>query len=273
MKLDITSRVRLNNGIMMPWLGLGVWQMPGRIAEKAVKSALKTGYRLIDTARIYGNEEEVGLAIKESGIKREDVFVTSKVWNDDHGYEETLRACNHSLRLLGLKHVDLYLVHWPGGGKREETWKAMERILIEGKARAIGVSNYTIGHLEELFGYTEVPPAVNQVEFSPYLYQKDLMRYCTDKGIQLEAYSPLTHGRMLGDPRLLRLGQKYGKSPAQVLIRWCLQSKVVAIPKSAHPERIEENAQVFDFDISEADMKELDGFEKVRTSWDPTNIP
>jgi diketogulonate reductase-like aldo/keto reductase len=271
--LTLQSRKTLNNGIQIPALGLGVYQIPqGRSTQEAVDYALKIGYRLIDTASLYGNEREVGKAVRESGIDRKEIFVTTKLWNSDHGYDSTIRAFEKSQSLLGLEYVDLYLVHWPVPGLRRETWRAMESLLREGKCLAIGVSNYTIAHLKELLGDASVIPAVNQVEFSPFLYQKELLAFCNANRIQLEAYSPLTRGSRLHHPTILLMAQRYSHTPAQIMIRWSLQHGLVVIPKSARKERIRENSQVFDFDISPQDMKELDSLdESLRTDWDPTN--
>ncbi len=275
MGLTIESRVRLNNGVEMPLLGLGVWNIPtGGPARRAVETALQAGYRLIDTAKMYGNEDDVGVAVRGSGLRRDDVFVTTKVWNSDHGYDSTLRACDASLKRMGLPSVDLYLIHWPVPRERGETWRAMERILTEGKARAVGVSNYMVPHLEELLASSELVPAVNQIELSPFLYPKDVIDFCAKHGIAVEAYSPLTRGRRLDDRRLKPLAAKYKRSPAQVLIRWGLQHGIIEIPKSARPEHIRENAAVFDFEISPEDMRTLDSLnEGLHTSWDPTGRP
>lgn len=273
--LSIKSRTRLNNGVEIPVLGLGVYQSPpGRATQDAVRLALKDEYRLIDTARIYNNEADVGKAIRESGIPRDEVFITTKLWNSDQGYESALRALDESLRRLGLSYIDLYLIHFPVPNVRNESWKSMTRLLQHGKARAIGVSNFTVRHLEELLKTTNVTPAVNQVEFSPFLYQKELLNYCRQKGIQLEAYSPLTRGEKLSHTTIKSLASKYSKTPAQVLIRWNLQHGNVVIPKSVREERIRENSQVFDFNITDEDMAVLDSLnENLRSNWDPTNIP
>jgi diketogulonate reductase-like aldo/keto reductase len=275
MALTIESTVQLNNGVRMPVLGLGVWQIPsGRAAQRAVGWALEAGYRLIDTAKLYGNETDVGTAVRESGLPREAVFVTTKLWNRDHGYESTLEAFDGSLTRLGLDYVDLYLVHWPVARLRDDTWKAMERIHRDGKARAVGVSNYTIRHLQGLTPAAAVTPAVNQVEFSPFLYQENLLRYCHQAGIQIEAYSPLTKGEKLGHPIVRRVAAMHGRSPAQILLRWSLQHGLVVIPKSAQRERIQENARVFDFEISAEDMRALDSLtQDYHTSWDPRDAP
>jgi diketogulonate reductase-like aldo/keto reductase len=275
MKLRIDSKMELNNGIEMPLFGLGVFRSgPGDETVDAVARALQIGYRLIDTARMYGNEKEVGLAVRKSSIAREEVFVTTKLWNDDQGYDPALRAFDSSIKTLGLDYVDLYLIHWPVQGKRKESWKALERIADSGRCRAIGVSNYTIRHLEEMFDYAEVIPAVNQVEFSPFLYQKELLDFCKRHKIHLEAYSPLTRGRKFGDPTVISMAEKHSRTPAQILLRWAVQHGITVIPKSVRFNRIMENADIFDFEISEKDMVVLDTLnENFRVSWDPTGIP
>ncbi|BDG01007.1 aldo/keto reductase [Anaeromyxobacter oryzae] len=273
---NIASTVTLRGGgVPMPILGLGVWQTPpGAETRNAVLAALRAGYRLVDTARAYRNEEDVGAAIRESGLPREEVFVTTKLWNSDHGYDSTLRACDESIRRLGVDRLDLYLVHWPVEGLRHETWRAMEKILADGKARAVGVSNYTIRHLDELLARAKVAPAVNQVEFSPFLYQRALLDHCRRHGIQLEAYGPLVRAHRMDDPTLQRVAGKHGRTPAQVLVRWCIEHEVVPIPKSVHEERIRENADVFGFTLDAEDLAALDALDEgYRTSWDPTNAP
>jgi diketogulonate reductase-like aldo/keto reductase len=275
MELSLASRTRLDNGVGMPVLGLGVWLIPsGEETRRAVRDALECGYRLIDTARAYGNERDVGRARRESGLPREEVFVTTKLWNSNHGYEAARRACRASLGDLGLDCIDLYLIHWPVPGLRRETWKAMAALRDEGVCRAIGVSNYTIRHLEELRDESSVPPAVNQVEFHPFLYQRELLDYCRRRGIAVEAYSPLARGVRLSEPALVSVGRKYGKTPAQVLIRWALQHGTIPIPKSSRPERIRENAAVFDFSLTSGDMETLDRLDEgLRVCWDPTAAP
>jgi diketogulonate reductase-like aldo/keto reductase len=297
MELGIDSRVALNDGRMIPQLGFGVWQIrPGKTCETAVIAALEAGYRHIDTAAAYDNEESVGAGLRASGIPREDVFVTTKLWNNDHGDPE--RALGASLRKLKMDYVDLYLIHFPVP-ERRRSWRTLESLRKQGKARSIGVSNYTIRHLTELLAEGGVVPAVNQVEFHPYLYQRDLLDFCNAKGIVIEAYSPLTHGRRLDDPRLVAIAKKYSKTglqpaarwsklplirefsrcfgiktPAQILIRWALQHGLVVVPKSSTRGRIFENADVLDFEISEEDMRVVDGFhENLRTCWDPTHAP
>ena len=272
MDLDILTRAPLNNETSIPMLGLGVYQTPrGQVAEDAVAFALDAGYRHFDTASMYGNEESVGRAILNSGISRQDIWVTTKLWNSDHGYERSIEAINDSLERLNLAYIDLFLIHWPVKELRIESWKALEHLYDQGACRAIGVSNYMIWHLEELLGSCEVVPAVNQVEFSPFLYQRDLLDFCNQKDIQLEAYSPLTKGERLNDNALKAIASEYERSAAQILIRWALQHNLVVIPKSADPGRIRENADVFDFTIADEHMELLDDLnEDLRTSWDPS---
>jgi methylglyoxal/glyoxal reductase len=273
-ELSLQSRVKLNNGVEMPILGLGVYQSPpGRATENAVQSALRLGYRHIDTARIYGNEADVGQAIHNSGIPREEIFVTTKLWNSDQGYESAIRACEASLKRLGLGFLDLYLIHFPVPETRTESWKAMWTLLRKGKCRAVGVSNFMISHLKELSATSDLVPAVNQVEFHPFLYQKELLDYCRAHTIQVEAYSPLARAERLNNPKLIALAAKHSKTPAQIMIRWSLQHGLVVIPKSTREERIRENSQVFDFSLSADDMRVLDGLnENLRTNWDPTSV-
>ena len=275
MQATVEPVAKLNNGVMIPRLGLGVYQSPpGQTTQRAVEYALKIGYRHIDTARIYNNESDVGTALRKSGIKREEVFITTKLWNSDHGYDKALRACDESLRRLGLKYLDLYLIHWPVPEIRNESWQALTQLLRDGKCRSIGVSNYTIQHLTELFDKSEIAPMVNQVEFSPFLYQKQLLDYCEKNKIQVEAYSPLTQGEKLNHQKIQQIAKRHDKTPAQVLIRWSLQHNLVTIPKSVREERIKENSQVFDYNLTNDDMRILDSLnENFRNSWDPTNAP
>jgi diketogulonate reductase-like aldo/keto reductase len=269
----IKSSAILNNGVEIPYLGLGTYLARGRKVHDVVHWALEAGYRHFDTATFYANEAELGRAIRESGIPREEIFVTTKVWNSDQGYRQTLRAFELSNKALGLDYVDLYLIHWPVEQHRRDTWKALLELYETGRCRAIGVSNYTINHLEELLAESDVIPAVNQVEFHPFLYQKKLMEFCQKNKIQLEAYSPLTKGQRLNDPSLTSIAKKYGKSSAQIMIRWVLQHYVVVIPKSSNQNRICENSEVFDFMISEEDMVFLDRLDqRWRCTWDPTNV-
>jgi methylglyoxal/glyoxal reductase len=274
-RMTIASTRKLNSGVEIPALGLGVYQIPsGRATEEAVKFALGVGYRHIDTAKLYGNEESVGKAVRESGVPRESVFVTTKLWNSDHGYDSAIRAGEASLRRLGLGYIDLYLIHWPVQGLRRESWRALIELKRRGVCKSIGVSNYTVKHLQELLGESDEVPDVNQVEFNPFLYQEKLLRFCNESRIQLEAYSPLTRGYKLRNPVVLEVARSCSKTPAQVLVRWSLQHGLVVIPKSARPERIRENADVFDFEIAAPDMAKLDALsESLRTDWDPTDAP
>ena len=275
MSMSIESRIKLNNGVLIPAIGLGVYQADaGSETQNAVFHALQTGYRHIDTAKFYGNEKDLPAAIKRSGIPREHVFITTKLWNNDHGYDKTIKACHQSLKQLGMPYMDLYLIHYPVRKLRHESWRAMETLYEEGKCRAIGVSNYTIRHLEELLQTSKTVPAVNQVEFHPYLYQKELLDFCRTRNIRIEAYSPLTKGKILNDPKLLDMALRYNKSAAQILIRWSLQHELIVLPKSTRPDRIRENADVFDFEISAEDMNALNNFHcDYRIAWDPTNEP
>ncbi len=275
----LSSRVTLRDKVEMPVLGLGVFQSPpGDATRQAVGWALEDGYRLIDTAAMYGNEADVGRAVRESGLPRKDVFVTTKLWYADHGYETAKRAAQRSREALGLDYVDLYLIHWPRAKSPEDrlgSWRALEELQQEGFARSIGVSNYAPRHLEEIATAGRAPPAVNQVEFHPFVYDPDLLAYCDARGIRLEAYSPLTRNRRLDDRTVAEIASAHGRSPAQVLIRWGLEHGVVEIPKSVHRERIRENARVFDFALSPAEMARLDGLRDRRriTQWDPAEIP
>lgn len=256
----LDSTVKLNNGVNMPIIGLGVWQAAeGTEVEKAVAAALAAGYRLIDTAKIYGNEMGVGNAVKSANVPREQLFITTKLWNEDQGYDAALQAIDNSLLELQLSYVDLYLVHWPNNNRevREETWRAMEAIFNTGKAKAIGVSNYTIAHLKEMDTYATIPPAVNQIEWNPFVYDTPLLAACKERNIVVEAYSPLSRGERLMDPRITAIAEKYGKTNAQILIRWCLAHECVVIPKSVQEERIRENIDVFDFMLKDADIVAL----------------
>lgn len=268
----------LYNGVSMPWLGIGVFKVEeGDELVHAVKFAIKHGYRSIDTAAIYGNEEGVGQALHESmletGLAREELFVTSKVWNADLGYESTLKAYETSLQKLGLDYLDLYLIHWPVEGKYEEAWRALETLYKQGKVRAIGVSNFQIHHLEQLMKHAEIKPMVNQVEFHPRLNQKELLAYCQSQDIQLEAWSPLMQGELLNNTELLEIAQRYNKSITQIIIRWDLQSGVITIPKSTKEHRIVENFNVFDFELSAEDMTRINQLnQNKRVGPDPDNF-
>ncbi|MFO7526822.1 MAG: aldo/keto reductase [Ignavibacteriaceae bacterium] len=273
MNREINYKIKLNNGIEIPQLGLGVYQTePSRCTDVCLW-AFEAGYRHFDTAAAYGNEKEVGQAIKMSGIPREEIFITTKLKSTDHGYETALKAFDKSLKTLGLEYIDLYLIHWPGSDKRKESWKALEKIYESGMCKAIGVSNYMMHHLSELFGYANIVPAVNQIEFHLFLYLKELLEFNNQNHIAVEAYSPLAKMKRSNNKVIKGMMQKYSKSYSQIMIRWCLQHNLITIPKSANRNRIIENANVFDFDIFEDDMKILNKIDEgIRFSWDPMKI-
>ena len=266
-----TATLPLQSGALIPQVGLGVWQTPaGATARQAVLEALRVGYRHVDTARIYGNEADVGAAVRASGVAREQLFVTTKLWNDDQGYDRTLRAFDASLQRLGLDYVDLYLLHWPVAGKRLDSWRALERLYEEKRARSIGVSNFLVPHLEELLGTAKHRPAVNQIELTPFLQRRDTTAFCRQHGIVVEAYSPLTHGRRLDHPLVADVARRAGRTVAQVLLRWSVQQGNVVLPKSTRPARIAENARIFDFTLDARAMADLDALEEgLVTGWDP----
>ncbi|KIP20945.1 MULTISPECIES: aldo/keto reductase [Anoxybacillus] len=263
---SLQDAATLHNGVRMPWLGLGVYKVQeGDEVIRSVRTALEVGYRHIDTAAFYENEEGVGRAIRESAIRREEVFVTTKVWNSDQGYESTLKAFHTSLKKLGFDYIDLYLVHWPVKEKYKETYKALEKLYKDGFVRAIGVSNFQIHHLEHILADCEIKPMVNQVEFHPRLTQKELLAFCKQHQIQLEAWSPLMRGgELLNEPTLVDIAQKYGKTPAQVILCWDLQHEVVTIPKSVTPQRIAQNANIFDFTLTKEEMDAIDALNENR---------
>lgn len=260
---NLKETTRLHNGVEMPYVGLGVFKMKdGEEVENAVKWALDAGYRHIDTAAVYRNETGVGNAVRNSSLRRSELFITSKLWNSDQGYDSTKRALDESLKRLQTDYLDLYLVHWPVEGKYTDTWKAMEDLYDEGKVKAIGVSNFKQHHLEHLMDFVRIKPMVNQMEFHPYLVQQDLVDFCGANDIQYEAWSPLMQGNITNVPVVKEVAKKYGKTPAQVTIRWGLQKGIVMIPKSSNVERIKENADVFDFSIHEEDMRKLDNLDR-----------
>jgi diketogulonate reductase-like aldo/keto reductase len=270
-EMNILSTVTLNNGVEMPQLGFGVFQSAvGKETYQAVLWALEAGYRHIDTAMIYGNEADVGQAIIDSGVPREEIFLTTKLWNEDMRQDRQEEAFQESLDRLQVDYVDLYLIHWPVPGKFHDSWKALERIYATGKAKAIGVSNFQIHHLETILQDAKIVPAVNQVELSPQLSQVPLTEYCNSKGIAVEAWSPLGGGVLVGDPRLAEIGAKYGKSAVQVILRWDLQRGIITIPKSVHQNRIIDNTKIFDFELSDEDMNYINSLnEDKRTGADP----
>ena len=269
---DVSSeKIKLRNGTEVPVLGFGTFKISNEDVYQIVLGALDAGYRHIDTAAYYGNEEGIGRAIRDSKIPSEEIFVTSKVWYSEDGYDKTIKAFEKSESLLG--KIDLYLIHWPRGRNRLEMWRALEHLENEGRIKAAGVSNYVERHLEEIERHEMVMPLVNQVEFSPFLYKKDLLEYCRSKNIILEAYSPLTRGTRLSDPFLNETAQKYAKTPAQILLRWVVQKNMMLIAKTTSKERMKENADIFDFKITDEDMRKLDSLnEDYHTTWNPEEI-
>lgn len=256
---SLQDTIKLNNGVEMPAMGLGVFQVENDTTPEIVKNAIELGYRSIDTAAIYGNEAGVGegikLALASTGLNREDLFITSKVWNAGLNYEETVLAYEKSLEKLGLYYLDLYLIHWPGQNKFAESWTALEDLYLEGKIRAIGVCNFNISHLQDLLKTARVTPVINQVEFHPRLQQQSLRAFCTEHNIQLEAWAPLMQGGLLEDPTIANIAKKYGKSNSQVIIRWDIENGVITIPKSVRKERMAQNADIFDFSLTDEEMQ------------------
>lgn len=255
----------LNNNLKVPQLGYGVWKIENEKASESVSKAIETGYRLIDTAKVYGNEVGVGDALAKTNIAREDLFITTKVWNADQGYEETLTAFDTSLEKLRLDYVDLYLIHWPTPEYDTyiETYKALEKLYKDGRTKSIGVCNFDIEHLERLMDECDIVPAINQVECHPYLQQKELKQFCDEHGIILEAYSPLMNGtKVMDDPVIKKIAETHSKTPAQVILRWHLQSNIIAIPKTVTPSRMEENLNILDFELSDAEMDEVSGLDR-----------
>ncbi|MGL9748978.1 aldo/keto reductase [Enterococcus sp. DIV0170] len=271
---SLKENVRLNNGTEIPGLGLGVFQIPDEDTAEVVKKGIITGYRLIDTAQIYGNETGTGLGIKEglaaTGLSREELFVTSKVWNNHLTYEETINAFEESLDRLALDYLDLYLIHWPGNNAFKESWQAMEDLYEAGKIKAIGVSNFEIHHLEDLLSYAKVVPVINQVELHPKLSQQALRDFCEKHNINIQAWSPLMQGKLLTEPAIVEIAEKHQKTPAQVILRWDIQQDILLVVKSVHEQRMQSNAAVFDFELDDADMSRLNELnESLRSGPDP----
>lgn len=275
MPASISATTTLNNGRAMPWLGLGVWQIRSDTeTERVVRTAIDAGYRSIDTAKIYGNERGVGRALRHCGVPREQLFITTKVWNDDVRRDRVAAAFDESLKHLGLDYLDLYLVHWPIAGRIVSAWRAMEKLFQTGRVRAIGVSNHMRPHLDELLPAAEIVPAVNQIEFHPYLQSRPLVDFCRSRKIQVEAWSPLQQGgSLLDDPAVRVIAERHRKTPAQIVLRWEVQSGIVTIPKSVTPARIRENAGIFDFTLTETDLAALTALDRnARSGPDPFNF-
>lgn len=271
---DISSTATLDNGLKMPILGLGVYKTnDGKEVINAIHYAMEAGYRLIDTASFYKNEKGVGEAVKTAGVSREELFITTKVWNDDHGYQNTLDAFERSREKLGLEYVDLYCIHWPMPALYVETWKALEKLYFDGKVKAIGVCNFLEHHLKDVMDNCDVKPMLVQNEFHPRLIQQSLLDFCKEHNIQYQAWSPLMRGRILNNESIRFLATKYSKTAAQIVIRWDLQKGVATIPKSVHKDRIFENAAIFDFELSEDDMNLINALDKnERTGAHPDNF-
>ncbi len=276
----VAPRLRLDQGPEIPQLGLGVFQAPaGEGTRQAVRWALEAGYRHIDTAAMYGNEEDVGVAVRESGIPREEVFVTTKLWFTEHGFDRAQEAARKSLARLGLGYIDLYLIHWPRAERPQErldSWRALEKLRREGVCRSVGVSNYAVRHLEELSAHSDLAPAVDQVEYHPFVHDPEFLEHCRKSGILVEAWAPLTRGRRLDDPTITGIARAHGRTPAQVVLRWGVEHGLVLIPKSMHRERIVENSQIFDFTLLPQEVAALDGLrsgERVGMAGDPRDIP
>jgi diketogulonate reductase-like aldo/keto reductase len=267
---------KLNTGAEIPAIGFGTWKItPDDNAKAMVLKALEAGYRLIDTAHIYRNEKGVGEAIRESGIPREEVFVTTKLWNEDQGYDRTLRACQTSLEQLGLDYLDLYLIHWPATSKRHESWQAFEELYQQGTIKAAGVSNYTIEHLQGLMKRSELVPAINQVEFHPFIYgdQAELLKYCNDQGIRLEAYSPLSRLNNTNHQEITRAASAHHISEQQIILRWCIQHGTIPLPRSSSRDHIVSNFDVFGFELTKDEMKQLNHLsDGERVIWDPAGM-
>lgn len=274
MAKSIQDTYTLSNGVEIPVMGLGVYKNVDETElETAVTSALEYGYRHIDTAKVYRNEKGVGRAIKDSGVPREEIFVTTKVWNTDQGYDNTLKAFDESLKDLDMDYIDLYLIHWPMPGTFVDTWKALEKLYKDGKVRAIGVSNFNPHHLQDLFNECEIKPMLNQVEYHPHLAQPELKAFCKEHDILLEAWSPLKRGRMFDEPVLVELAEKYGKTPAQIILRWDVETGVSTIPKSVSADRVRENGDVFDFELTAEEVEKISSLNRhERVGKDPDKV-
>ena len=266
---DLKDTFELSNGYKIPCIGFGTWKTKeGKDTFDSVKTAIETGYRHVDTAAVYGNEVSVGEAVRASGIAREDVFITSKVWNESRGYDKAMKAFEETLTKLGTDYLDLYLIHWPASSSQfdnweelnRETWRAMIEIYKSKRARSIGISNFMPHHMKAIMD-SEILPMINQIEYHPGQTQDETVRFCKGNGILLEAWSPLGNGRLLGHPVIVRLAEKYGATPAQIMLRWCLQNGVLPLTKSLRPERIKENVEVFGFEIGYGDMRKIDSIE------------
>ncbi|MFN3195180.1 MAG: aldo/keto reductase [Chlorobiota bacterium] len=273
MNINKNKDIVLNNGVEIPRIGLGTYQLKGNNLERAVMTALEAGYRHFDTATLYENEGELGKILMNSGINREDLFITTKIYNDDQGYESTHRAIDKSLDLLQTDFVDLYLIHWPVTDLRHETWEAMIEIYDQRKARSIGVSNYTEEHIDELMKKSPITPVVNQVEMTPFLYQKSLAEKCDSYDIKIQAYSPLARAKFMGNEIIQSMANSHGVTPAQVMIRWSVEKGFIPLPRSSNESRIKENIDIYNFELTENDMLDLDKLsDNTRVSWDPTGV-
>jgi|APTNR8051073442_1049403.scaffolds.fasta_scaffold30642_1 diketogulonate reductase-like aldo/keto reductase len=266
--------IKLNSGTSIPQVGFGLWKVQDEDECKtSIENAIESGYRHFDSAQIYGNEKFLGEVLDASDISRDEVFITTKLWNENQADEVSLSSFEKSLENLKTDYVDLFLIHFPVSETRELAWKTLEKIFESGKAKAVGVSNYTISHLEKLLANCEIVPAVNQVELHVFLQQRELREYCDEKGIIIEAYSPLAHGNGLDNAELIDIGDQYEKSSAQVMLRWCVQNNLVVLPKSVTKERISSNIDIYDFELSASDLDRIEKLEKnFRTCWDPTDV-